>query len=95
MSKIVKIHALANEVEGIAIKAILEDAGIPCIIKDFSDLAYDGIYISQKGWGEIYVFEKDIDTAKELVQEFLKNRGRYEDKEKEKENDKDTNDCCR
>ena len=41
-------------------------------IKSKYDTAYDGIFVTQKGVGDIYVFEKDKDKAESILEDLLK-----------------------
>ncbi len=56
--KLIKITVINNPVEAALFKSTFEDADIPFIIKEHHDSAYDGIFESVKGWGEIYSTEK-------------------------------------
>jgi len=64
---LVKIFTLKNRFEADLIKGELEKEGIPVLIRDFTDTAYDGIYLPQKGWGEVRVPEKEKERAKEVI----------------------------
>ena len=63
----VKVFILQDRFEADLIKKELEREGIPVLIRSFRDTAYDGIYIPQKGWGEVRVPEKDRERAQELI----------------------------
>lgn len=64
---LVKVFTLKNQFEADIIKDELEKQNIPVLIRSFKDTAYDGIYIPQKGWGEVRVPEKDKEKAKEII----------------------------
>jgi hypothetical protein len=64
---LVKVFTLENRFEADLIKGELEREGIPVLIRSFTDTAYDGIYIPQKGWGEVRVPEKQEERAKEII----------------------------
>ncbi len=64
---LVKVFILKNWFEADIIKGELEKEGIPVLIRSFRDTAYDGIYIPQKGWGEVRVPEKDKKRAEEII----------------------------
>jgi len=53
--------------EALFISDCIRKEGIPVLIRSFRDTAYDGIYIPQKGWGEVRVPEKDRERAQELI----------------------------
>ena len=63
----VKVFILQDRFEADIIERELEREGIPVLIRSFRDTAYDGIYIPQKGWGEVRVPEKDRERAQELI----------------------------
>lgn len=64
---LVKIFTLSNRFEADLITRELEKEGITVLIRSFRDTAYDGIYIPQKGWGEVRVPEKDRHRAEEII----------------------------
>lgn len=64
---LVKVFTLKNRFEADIIKGELEKERIPVLIRSFRDTAYDGIYIPQKGWGEVRVPEKDKKRAEEII----------------------------
>jgi len=64
---LVKIFTLNNKFEADLITRELEKEGITFMIRNFRDTAYNGIYIPQKGWGEVRVPEKDKQRAMELI----------------------------
>lgn len=64
---LVKVCTLKNRFEADIIKDELEKESIPVLIRSFRDTAYDGIYMPQKGWGEVRVPEKDKEKATEII----------------------------
>ena len=64
----VKIFVLQDRFEADLIEKELDGEGIPVLIRSFKDTAYDGIYIPQKGWGEVRVPEKDRERAQEVIE---------------------------
>ena len=65
---LVKIFTLNNKFEADLITRELEKEGITFLIRNFRDTAYNGIYIQEKGWGEVRVPEKDKRRAEEIIQ---------------------------
>ena len=47
------IIVLQNEVEASHLESILKEKKIPHFIKSYHDLAYDGLFQFQKGWGQV------------------------------------------
>ncbi len=66
--KFIKITVINNPVEAALFKSTFEDADIPFIIKENHDSAYDGIFESVKGWGEIYSPEKYKDEILKIIE---------------------------
>ncbi len=62
MEDYLKIAVLENEIEAGLLESILEERGIPYLMRSYHDTAYDGLYQAQKGWGFIGVPEsyKDV-----------------------------------
>lgn len=72
--KIVKIHTLEKEHEYLIplIQETFENENIRFRVKSKYDTAYDGIFIGQKGVGDIYVFEKDREKAEAILKDITK-----------------------
>lgn len=62
-----------NDAEAIAIRNLLADNGIQCVVQSFHDTAYDGLYQAQYGWGVIKVNEEDLAAARDLVEQWKEN----------------------
>ncbi len=71
--KIVKIHTLEKEHEYLIplIQETFDSENISFRVKSKYDTAYDGIFVGQKGVGDIYVFEKDKEKAETIVNDIL------------------------
>lgn len=48
----------------------LEEQGVPHLLRTFEDTAYDGLFITQKGYGRIFVEEDWLERAQELDAEL-------------------------
>jgi len=70
----IKIFTL--EQKHLALLPLIEDTfkehHIDFRLRSKYDLAYDGIFIGQKGLSDIYVFEKDKQNALEILEDILK-----------------------
>ncbi len=53
MSNPVKIVSLGNEFEAMLLDEILNEKGIPHILKSYHDSAYDGLWQTQSSWGHL------------------------------------------
>jgi hypothetical protein len=72
--KTVKIFILERAHEYLIplIEEVFSANGIAFTVREKFDRAYDGMFIGQKGLGDLYVFEKDAGRAKTLLNELLK-----------------------
>jgi len=66
---IVVLKMVLDEMEAIRIRDFLAAAGIECQVVSFHDRALDGIsqVWSEGAWGELRVFEEDLDKARAIV----------------------------
>lgn len=53
MSNPVKILAIDNEFQAMLLGDILKERNIPHIMKSYHDSAYDGLWQTQSGWGQV------------------------------------------
>jgi hypothetical protein len=65
----VPVKVAENAFEADRVKEALEQEGIPVLVRTFQDTAYDGIYVSQKGWGYVEVPESEKARAEQIVME--------------------------
>ncbi|MCL5935270.1 MAG: hypothetical protein M1543_02085 [Firmicutes bacterium] len=54
MEQLVKVAILENEIEAQLLESILKERDIPFLIRSYHDMAYDGLFQTQKGWGSVY-----------------------------------------
>ena len=64
---------VSGRVEALQIQAILEQENIPVFVRTYEETAYDGLFVTQKGWGEIWVAESRLDEARAIIEELKKN----------------------
>ena len=64
MSKPVKIITFENEIQAMLLNEILNEKGIPHLIRTYHDSAYDGLWQNQSGWGH-------LEAAEEYREEIL------------------------
>jgi hypothetical protein len=71
----VKIFTLEKEHESVfpLIRKAFEQAGISMHFHSKFDTAYDGIFVNQKGLGDIYVFERDREKASDILRDIMDN----------------------
>ncbi len=53
MDKLEKIAVLDNEVQAELVDSVLEERGIPHLMRSYYDSALDGLYQVPKGWGHV------------------------------------------
>ena len=70
----VKIFTLEKEHESLVplIREAFAKADISMHFQSKLDTAYDGIFVTQKGLGDIFVFERDREKALALLNAILK-----------------------
>ena len=66
-----KILNLSDVIQATKIKEILDNNGIPHIIRSFEDTAYDGLFQHQHGWGILEADETYEEKILDLVKETL------------------------
>ena len=66
----IPVYTIRNQIEAQVIEEALREAGIKFIIRSFDDRAYNGIFIPQKGYGQVFVEEEDRQRAEEIIAEL-------------------------
>lgn len=72
MNKTVKIAVINNEYEAHLLEAALKEQKIAHHFECYHDLAYDGIFQLQRGWGAIYALEEDRLKVAQIIEEIRK-----------------------
>lgn len=83
LGNFVKIFVVENKFEADLVSQSLQEEGIPVMLKRFSDTAYDGLYIPQKGWAAVMIPEEFKTMGERVVVEFeeaFRKRGGVGDK---------------
>lgn len=65
MARHPQILVLQNEVEARRLEAVLRERNIPHYLKSYHDAAYDGIWQTQMGWGQVEAppeYREEIET---------------------------------
>ena len=73
MNDFKKLAVLENEVEAGLLESVLKERGIPHLFVSYHDMAFDGLFQAQKGWGHVSApasFEKDV---LEIITDLRKN----------------------
>lgn len=67
----VPVFAATNEVTANLVKACLEDAGIPAVIRPRESSWFDGVFTTATGvWGEVLVPGEELERAAAIVKEY-------------------------
>lgn len=65
---------LKNEAEASLLHGILEEDGVPHLIRSYHDRAYDGLWQMQEGWGYVETSERFPGGVKTLLEVLRKNQ---------------------
>jgi len=53
MDDYTKVALIDNEFEAQLLDSILEERGVPHLLRSYHDTAFDGLFQAQKGWGYV------------------------------------------
>jgi hypothetical protein len=67
-----KAGIVANQFEEDMASQALEKEKIPFLIRRYSDTAYDGLFIPQKGWAAVMVPAGSLERAKAIIEAVRK-----------------------
>jgi hypothetical protein len=65
-----KIEILENDDEARLLGSILDEWGIPHIIRSYHDTAFNGLYQTQKGWGYISAPVEFKEEVKKILKDL-------------------------
>ena len=65
--------ALQNESEASLLHGILEEDGVPHLIRSYHDRAYDGLWQMQEGWGYVETSVRFAGGVRALLELLRKN----------------------
>ncbi len=72
MDKKIRIAILNNEFEAQLLEAALNEQQIDHHLECYHDLAYDGIFQLQRGWGTVYASNADRLTVIKIIEDIRK-----------------------
>jgi len=72
MKTTVRILTLKNEIEASLLDEILNERGIPHMIRTFHDSAYDGMWQTDTAWGLVEADEENKDEILKIYEEMSK-----------------------
>jgi hypothetical protein len=67
----VKLITLDNQFQADLLTDALGKRGIPYLVREYKDTAYDGLFVTQKGWGTIMVDQAGLAEAKIIAEELF------------------------
>ena len=79
----VEVYKPGSELEANIIRDVLKQNEIEAGFRSNWSSWYDGIFVTAMGPGSIFVFKKDADRAKELIEDYRHSLQDYKDTQKE------------
>lgn len=77
MDGYLKIAIIENEFEAQLLQSILDEQGIAYYVRSYYDIAYDGLFQKNKGWGAVYAPEESkkiiVDTIEGIRNQSAEN----------------------
>jgi hypothetical protein len=70
-SDLVRIHTVENRFEADLLMQALVEECIPAMLRPFEETAYDGLFITQMGWGAILVPGDYEGEARRVIENVL------------------------
>jgi hypothetical protein len=70
-SDMVRIHTVENRFEADLLMQALREEYIPAMLRRFEETAYDGLFVTQMGWGAILVPGDYEGEARSLIENVL------------------------
>lgn len=58
MERFKKVVVFDHEIQAQRLDGVLTERGIPHLLRSYDDLAYGGLFQSQKGWGQLEAPER-------------------------------------
>lgn len=73
---LVQVHVVEDHFEAEILLGALRLEGIECICRSHEEIAYNGLFVLQRGWGTILVREDQMQLARQIIEEALKVYGK-------------------
>jgi len=67
----ISFHTVADRFEADLVMDALQKEDIHAILRTFEETPYDGLFVSQRGWGLILVAEEDVLKAREVINPLI------------------------
>jgi len=66
-----KLITLDNQFQADLLTDALGKAAIPFLVREYKDTAYNGLFVTQKGWGTVMVDEARLGEAEGMVRDLF------------------------
>jgi len=73
MEEFTKVLVLNNETEARLLDAVLDERGIPHLMRSYHDRAYDGLWQAQYGWGHVEAPASRHREVREIYEDLSSN----------------------
>ncbi len=77
--ELVEIRVLNDSMEATLVEDLMKKENIHCLIQKYEDLAFDGLFTKDKGFGRVLVFPEDGEKARTILDDYLDNHPEEED----------------
>jgi hypothetical protein len=67
----VKLITLDDRFQADLLTDALGKREIPYLVREYKDTAYDGLFVTQKGWGTVMVEETRLEEARNVIQDLF------------------------
>ena len=74
-----KVTTLDHEIEARLLESILKERDIPHRMRSYHDTAYDGLFQTQKGWGDVSAPEPYVEEIREILNDVREEAKRFDD----------------
>jgi hypothetical protein len=71
MAEFTSVLLARTMVEAQIAEAALQEAGVQCVVENFTSDPYDGMWVLQRGYGRILVNPEDAERARGIIAEAL------------------------
>jgi hypothetical protein len=68
----IKLITLDNQFQADLLTDALGKRDIPFLVREYKDTAYDGLFVTQKGWGTVMVDEAGLEEAKIIMEDLFR-----------------------
>ena len=69
---VTRVHILENEFEAHVLLGALEEERVDAVVQHYREMAFDGLFIPQRGWGAILTRVEDSKRAIEIIGDTLR-----------------------